>query len=145
MKDISKTPPVPSCCCRSTQTSSPPTLGPPPLRRNRAIDDEYKAAKYIEIAQLLLNSDDDCEAEAFVMRAAALQGACKSRRIRFQVQACRARIYDGQRKFVEAARIFFELSLIDRATVIEIEGMVDDKRLEEQNLEVAVLDGGLCR
>eukprot|EP00295_Goniomonas_pacifica_P025110 CAMPEP_0175945012 /NCGR_PEP_ID=MMETSP0108-20121206/26464_1 /TAXON_ID=195067 ORGANISM="Goniomonas pacifica, Strain CCMP1869" /NCGR_SAMPLE_ID=MMETSP0108 /ASSEMBLY_ACC=CAM_ASM_000204 /LENGTH=416 /DNA_ID=CAMNT_0017270225 /DNA_START=1 /DNA_END=1251 /DNA_ORIENTATION=- len=102
----------------------------------RQLSDDYKAEKYIKIAQLFLECDEPVEAEAFVNRATAIIHKCTHPRLKFSHQACRARILDSQRRFLDSARHYYELSQLDKAAVMAIDGTttVDETALEQQNL-----------
>jgi len=42
--------------------------------------------------------------------------------VKYQHQACRARIYDAKRKFLDAARHYYDLSQVGKAAVIACMG-----------------------
>ena len=76
-------------------------------------------------------------------RSHAIVGASEfnNLEVKFQHQACRARIFDAKRKFQDAARHYYELSQVGKATVIAIMGAQAaqqanlDQIIEEQNVE----------
>jgi COP9 signalosome complex subunit 4 len=117
----------------------------------RNISDEYKAKMYVRIAMLYLEDEDEVAAEAFVQRSHAIVGASEfnNLEVKFQHQACRARIFDAKRKFQDAARHYYELSQVGKATVIAIMGAQAaqqanlDQIIEEQNVE-ALNKAAIC-
>mmetsp|Transcript_64931 Transcript_64931/g.159874 ORF Transcript_64931/g.159874 Transcript_64931/m.159874 type:complete len:291 (-) Transcript_64931:12-884(-) len=118
----------------------------------RNISDEYKAKMYVRIAMLYLEAEDEISAETFVGRSHAIIGKqdFNNLEVKFQHQACRARIYDAKRKFQDAARHYYELSQVGKATVVAVMGeaaaaQMDkiDQIIEEQNLE-ALSKAAIC-
>ena len=117
----------------------------------RNISEEYKAKMFVRIAMLYLEDDDEVNAEIYVGRSHAIIGKSefKNLEVKFQHQACRARIYDAKRKFQDAARHYYELSQIGKATVIAIMGEQAagqtnlDEIIEAQNLD-ALTKAAIC-
>jgi len=110
----------------------------------RNISDEYKAKMYVRIAMLYLEDDDEVSAETFVGRSHVIIGKpdFTNLEVKFQHQACRARIYDAKRKFQDAARHYYELSQVGKATIVAVMGADVaaaqsnlDELIEKQNLE----------
>ena len=117
----------------------------------RNISEEYKAKMFVRIAMLYLEDDDEVNAEIYVGRSHAIIGKSefKNLEVKFQHQACRARIYDAKRKFQDAARHYYELSQVGKATVIAIMGEQAagqtnlDEIIEAQNLD-ALTKAAIC-
>lgn len=117
----------------------------------RNIPDDYKAKMYVRIAMLYLEDDDEVAAETFVGRSHVIIGKSEfqNAEVKFQHQACRARIYDAKRKFQDAARHYYELSQVGKATVIAIMGEAAasqdnlDEIIEAQNLD-ALTKAAIC-
>jgi len=117
----------------------------------RNISEEYKAKMFVRIAMLYLEDDDEVNAEIYVGRSHAIIGKSefKNLEVKFQHQACRARIYDAKRKFQDATRHYYELSQVGKATVIAIMGEQAagqtnlDEVIEAQNLD-ALTKAAIC-
>ncbi|EKX53209.1 hypothetical protein GUITHDRAFT_156990 [Guillardia theta CCMP2712] len=117
----------------------------------RNISDEYKAKMYVRIAMLYLEDDNEISAEAFVHRSHNIIGKpdFTNLQVKFQHQACRARIYDAKRKFLDAARHYYELSQVGKATVLAVMGEEAaklsniDEMIETQNLD-ALNKAAIC-
>ena len=117
----------------------------------RNISEEYKAKMYVRIAMLYLEDEDETNAEVFVGRSHVIIGMSefKNLEVKFQHQACRARIYDAKRKFHDAARHYYELSQVGKATVMAIMGQDAasqanlDEVIEAQNLD-ALTKAAIC-
>jgi COP9 signalosome complex subunit 4 len=117
----------------------------------RNISDEYKAKMYVRIAMLYLEDDDETNADVFVGRSHVIIGKSefKNLEVKFQHQACRARIYDAKRKFQDAARHYYELSQVGKATIMAIMGEEAarqanlDETIEAQNLD-ALTKASIC-
>ncbi|KAJ1473227.1 hypothetical protein T484DRAFT_3364849 [Baffinella frigidus] len=117
----------------------------------RTITDEYKAKMYVRIAMLYLEDEDEVSAEAFVARSHAIVGMpdFTNLEVKFQHQACRARIFDAKRKFQDAARHYYELSQVGKATVVAVMGEAAaqdpnlDQIIEEQNVD-ALNKAAIC-
>jgi len=103
----------------------------------RHIEDEYKAKMYVRIAMLYLEDDDETNADTFVGRSHVIIGKSEftNLEVKFQHQACRARIYDAKRKFQDAARHYYELSQVGKATVMAIMG---EEAASQANLEEVI-------
>eukprot|EP00802_Teleaulax_amphioxeia_P000828 Tamp_00829.p2 GENE.Tamp_00829~~Tamp_00829.p2 ORF type:complete len:507 (+),score=154.75 Tamp_00829:4344-5864(+) len=117
----------------------------------RNISEDYKAKMYVRIAMLYLEDDDEVNAEIYVGRSHVIIGKAefKNLEVKFQHQACRARIYDAKRKFQDAARHYYELSQVGKATVVAIMGEEAarqanlDEVIEAQNLD-ALTKAAIC-
>eukprot|EP00285_Hemiselmis_virescens_P000630 CAMPEP_0173414480 /NCGR_PEP_ID=MMETSP1356-20130122/84350_1 /TAXON_ID=77927 ORGANISM="Hemiselmis virescens, Strain PCC157" /NCGR_SAMPLE_ID=MMETSP1356 /ASSEMBLY_ACC=CAM_ASM_000847 /LENGTH=429 /DNA_ID=CAMNT_0014376663 /DNA_START=35 /DNA_END=1324 /DNA_ORIENTATION=- len=118
----------------------------------RNISDDYKAKMYVRIAMLYLEADDEVNADTFVGRSHAIvgKGDFTNLEVKFQHQACRARIYDAKRKFQDAARHYYDLSQVGKATVIACMGEDAaaqmgniDQVIEAQNLD-ALSKAAVC-
>ena len=108
----------------------------------RNVSDEYKAKLYVRIAMLYLEDDDEVSADSYVARSHSIVGkadftnleveqsksdifiddpdsdeSCAGfdPQVKFQHQACRARIFDAKRNFQAAARHYYELSQVHPA------------------------------
>ncbi|TPX37109.1 hypothetical protein SmJEL517_g00901 [Synchytrium microbalum] len=88
---------------------------------HRAVSDEYKLGIYLRIGRLFLEDDDAVSAEAYLNRASllALSG---SRLAQLQLKASQAKVLDFQRRFLQAAQKYHELSYTAE--------MDDDERVE---------------
>ena len=80
----------------------------------RTLSDEEKFKVYVRIVRLFLEDDDSVQAETYYNRAASLSGSASSsdRETSLAYKLCQARINDFQRKFLEAASRYHELSWI---------------------------------
>jgi len=76
----------------------------------RVLDDNYKVEKYIKIAMLYLQDEENVSAEAFINRASLLIGEETDAELKLKHKVCYARILDAKRKFLEAATRFYQLS-----------------------------------
>ena len=72
--------------------------------------DEEKLKVYIRIVRLLLEDEDSVQAETYYNRAALLINSTNDRETLLSVKLCQARIHDYQRRFLEAASRYHELS-----------------------------------
>eukprot|EP00291_Cryptomonas_curvata_P017564 CAMPEP_0172167884 /NCGR_PEP_ID=MMETSP1050-20130122/9823_1 /TAXON_ID=233186 /ORGANISM="Cryptomonas curvata, Strain CCAP979/52" /LENGTH=416 /DNA_ID=CAMNT_0012838731 /DNA_START=43 /DNA_END=1290 /DNA_ORIENTATION=+ len=117
----------------------------------RNVSDEYKAKLYVRIAMLYLEDDDEVSADSYVARSHSIVGKADftNLEVKFQHQACRARIFDAKRNFQAAARHYYELSQVGKATVLAVMGAAAaeqdnlDELIEQQNLE-ALTKAAVC-
>ena len=72
--------------------------------------DAYKADLFIQIAMLYLEQDAFQSADEWMNKAWPLMSQAMEQRLHMRFNACFARVYDGRRKFFEAARKYYELS-----------------------------------
>ena len=96
---------------------------------NRALNDFARLDTYIRIARLHLESDDPVQADVFLKRASHLLSIAtdaarggggsyteeergKAKVLLLSYKLCQARIYDSQRRFLDAAARFHELSYV---------------------------------
>eukprot|EP00668_Euglena_longa_P029212 GGOE01036556.1.p1 GENE.GGOE01036556.1~~GGOE01036556.1.p1 ORF type:complete len:392 (-),score=170.22 GGOE01036556.1:86-1261(-) len=90
--------------CAQTLIGIPLDLG------SRALNEEYKLAHYVRIAQLFLEEDDHVQAETYINKCLPLVNSGIDPVLHLKYKACFARIQDCQRKFFEAATRYYELS-----------------------------------
>lgn len=62
------------------------------------------------IAECCLEDDESVDAEVFVNRASAFMNEINDKQIQLRFRATSARVLDSNRKFLEAADRYFELS-----------------------------------
>ncbi|KAH8830517.1 hypothetical protein DL96DRAFT_1813555 [Flagelloscypha sp. PMI_526] len=78
----------------------------------RSITDAVKLDTYIRIVRLLLEEGDSVQAETYYNRAALLIHSNQDKEIALKYKLCQARISDYNRKFLEAASRYHELSYV---------------------------------
>ncbi|XP_006460310.1 hypothetical protein AGABI2DRAFT_192055 [Agaricus bisporus var. bisporus H97] len=78
----------------------------------RSVSDSDKLRVYIRIVRLLLEDEESVQAETYYNRAALLVHSTTDREVILQFKLCQARISDYNRKFLEAAGRYHELSYI---------------------------------
>jgi COP9 signalosome complex subunit 4 len=76
------------------------------------MSDNEKLRVYIRIVRLLLEDEDNVQAETYFNRAQTLIHSANDREITLQFKLCQARISDYGRKFLEAAGRYHELSYV---------------------------------
>jgi len=79
---------------------------------SRPVSDADKLRVYIRIVRLLLEDEESVQAETYYNRAALLIHSESDREITLQFKLCQARISDYNRKFLEAASRYHELSYV---------------------------------
>ena len=77
---------------------------------NRAFSEQQKADIYIKIAETYLADDETVDAENFVNRASGLMEAVDDWLLQLRYRTTYARVLDSNRKFLEAALRYYELS-----------------------------------
>ncbi len=93
--------PLPAAASQHTQFAVP-----------RSISDLDKLRVYVRIVRLLLEDEESVQAETYYNRAALLIHSTTDREIILQFKLCQARISDYNRKFLEAASRYHELSYV---------------------------------
>jgi COP9 signalosome complex subunit 4 len=83
----------------------------------RAVDDNFKLSKCIQIARLYLEDDDAVNAEAFINKASFLVSNSQNEVLNLQYKVCYARILDMKRKFLEAALRYYGISQIEQRQI----------------------------
>lgn len=78
----------------------------------RSIPDQEKLQIYIRIVRLLLEDEDNVQAETYYNRAALLVHTTSDKTTLLAYKLCQARIMDYSRKFLEAASRYHELSWV---------------------------------
>lgn len=78
----------------------------------RSIPDQEKLQIYIRIVRLLLEDEDNVQAETYYNRAALLVHSTNDKTTLLAYKLCQARIMDYSRKFLEAATKYHELSWV---------------------------------
>ncbi|XP_010442092.1 PREDICTED: COP9 signalosome complex subunit 4-like [Camelina sativa] len=101
----------------------------------RAVDENFKLSKCIQIARLYLEDDDAVNAEAFINKASFLVSSSQNEVLNLQYKVCYARILDMKRKFLEAALRYYGISQIEQRQIGDDE--IDENALE-QALSAAV-------
>ncbi|VDB85384.1 unnamed protein product [Peniophora sp. CBMAI 1063] len=79
---------------------------------NSRTTDEEKLQFYVRIVRLHLEDEDSVSAETYYNRAASLIHSTRDKVIVLQYKLCQARINDYNRKFIEAALRYHELSFV---------------------------------
>ena len=79
---------------------------------NARTTDEEKLRFYVRIVRLHLEDEDSVSAETYYNRAASLIHSTRDKVIVLQYKLCQARINDYNRKFIEAALRYHELSFV---------------------------------
>ncbi|CAL1700674.1 unnamed protein product [Somion occarium] len=74
--------------------------------------DEDKFRVYVRIVRLLLEEENNAQAESYYNRAAILAHSTTDRETLLQFKLCQARLNDYARKFLEAATRYHELSYV---------------------------------
>jgi COP9 signalosome complex subunit 4 len=77
---------------------------------NRAWSEQDKFRVYIRIVRLLLEEGDSVQAEVYYNRAALLLPHNTDRELALMFKLSQARVHDCNRKFLEAASRYHELS-----------------------------------
>lgn len=78
----------------------------------RKVDGDFKTKIYLRVAQLYLTDDASELAESFVSRAARLVHDSNDPETKMLYKSMHTQIQDSQRKFLEAAHGYIELTLI---------------------------------
>ncbi|KAJ7781206.1 hypothetical protein B0H16DRAFT_1671545 [Mycena metata] len=78
----------------------------------RAMADSDKLRVYVRIVRLLLEDEENSQAETYYNRAALLVHSTTDKETLLQFKLCQARISDYGRKFLEAASRYHELSYV---------------------------------
>ena len=97
------------CVCRWLPEYDLPDLY---ILRYRSIPDQEKLQIYIRIVRLLLEDEDNVQAETYYNRAALLVHSTNDKATLLAYKLCQARIMDYSRKFLEAASRYHELSWV---------------------------------
>ena len=97
------------CVCRWLPEYGLPDLY---ILRYRSIPDQEKLQIYIRIVRLLLEDEDNVQAETYYNRAALLVHSTNDKATLLAYKLCQARIMDYSRKFLEAASRYHELSWV---------------------------------
>ncbi|XP_010552497.1 PREDICTED: COP9 signalosome complex subunit 4-like [Tarenaya hassleriana] len=103
----------------------------------RAVDDNFKLSKCIQIARLYLEDDDAVNAEAFINKASFLVSNSQNEVLNLQYKVCYARILDLKRKFLEAALRYYNISQIEKR-------QIGDEEIDENALEQALSAAVTC-
>jgi COP9 signalosome complex subunit 4 len=103
----------------------------------RAVDDNFKLSKCIQIARLYLEDDDAVNAEAFINKASFLVSNSQNEVLNLQYKVCYARILDMKRKFLEAALRYYGISQIEQR-------QIGDEEIDENALEQALSAAVTC-
>ncbi|XP_010540351.1 PREDICTED: COP9 signalosome complex subunit 4 isoform X2 [Tarenaya hassleriana] len=103
----------------------------------RAVDDNFKLSKCIQIARLYLEDDDAVNAEAFINKASFLVSNSQNEVLNLQYKVCYARILDMKRKFLEAALRYYDISQIEKR-------QIGDEEIDENALEQALSAAVTC-
>ncbi|TFK56008.1 hypothetical protein OE88DRAFT_1652571 [Heliocybe sulcata] len=78
----------------------------------RSVSDEEKLRVYIRIVRLLLEDEDSTQADSYYNRAALLAHTTTDKETQLAFKLCQARIMDYNRRFLEAAQRYNELSWV---------------------------------
>jgi len=88
---------------------------------------EEKADHYVKIAETYMMNDETVDAEIFVNKAMSLMSDVKQWQLQLRYKVTHSRILDSNRKFLDAARNYYELSQtpstqIDSEELLELLG-----------------------
>ncbi|RDW47788.1 hypothetical protein B0I75DRAFT_135419 [Yarrowia lipolytica] len=75
------------------------------------ITDDQKVAVYVRIVRMLLEDEDDAGAETYLNKCALLIHKCNDPAQKVHFKLSQARIFDTRRKFLDATRKYYEMSL----------------------------------
>lgn len=78
-----------------------------------------KAALFVRISELLLEDDDTVEAERYIKKASEIIHLAPDAHLQLRYRVSYARIQDSQKKFLEAALKYYQLSQIEDDTIEE--------------------------
>lgn len=79
----------------------------------------------MKIAETYLVEDEAVDAEAFVNRASALMEAVQDYWLQLRYRVVQAKVLDANRKFLEAALRYYELSQAQRREIPQVRRMMD--------------------
>lgn len=85
----------------------------------RPFADEEKADIYIKCAETYLEADMAVEAEVFMNKSSPFINAVVSWTVQLRYKVTFARVQDANRKFVEAALRYYELSTLENENVVQ--------------------------
>eukprot|EP00744_Colponema_vietnamica_P006134 GILI01008930.1.p1 GENE.GILI01008930.1~~GILI01008930.1.p1 ORF type:complete len:391 (-),score=158.02 GILI01008930.1:114-1286(-) len=85
----------------------------------RSLNAEQKGARWIRIAELYIEGGDEVMAEPFVSRVQNIVTDIKDKGVLLKHKYCKARIQDGKKQFLDAAKLYYELSQQSAETVVE--------------------------
>lgn len=77
------------------------------------ISEDKKVSVYIRIVRMLLEEEDDVGAETYLNKCALIIHKCSDPTQKVHFKLSQARIFDTRRKFLDATRKYFEMSLED--------------------------------
>ncbi|CAF2141907.1 hypothetical protein HID58_006618 [Brassica napus] len=103
----------------------------------RAVDENFKLSKCIQIARLYLEDDDAVNAETYINKASFLVSSSQNEVLNLQYKVCYARILDMKRKFLEAALRYYGISQIEQRHI-------GDEEIDENALEQALSAAVTC-
>lgn len=86
---------------------------------NRIFTDEEKADLYVKIAEAFLEDDQTAEAELYVNKASAFINAVENWALVLRYKVTYARVLDANRKFIDAAMRYYELSQTQHQDVVQ--------------------------
>ncbi|XP_013614075.1 PREDICTED: COP9 signalosome complex subunit 4-like [Brassica oleracea var. oleracea] len=112
----------------------------------RAVDENFKLSKCIQIARLYLEHysgslillcSDAVNAETYINKASFLVSSSQNEVLNLQYKVCYARILDMKRKFLEAALRYYGISQIEQRHI-------GDEEIDENALEQALSAAVTC-
>ncbi|KAL0771631.1 hypothetical protein Bca101_036782 [Brassica carinata] len=103
----------------------------------RAVDENFKLSKCIQIARLYLEDDDAVNAETYINKASFLVNSSQNEVLNLQYKVCHARILDMKRKFLDAALRYYSISQIEKR-------QIGDEEIDENALEQALSAAVTC-
>jgi len=80
---------------------------------------QQKAEIYVKVAEAFLQDDETVDAESFVTRASGLMNSVEDWSLKLRYRATYARVLDANRKFLEAAMKYHELSQTQSADIAQ--------------------------
>lgn len=86
------------------------------------ISDDKKVAIYVRIIRMLLEDEDDAGAETYLNKCSLLINKCSDPAQKVHFKMSQARIFDNRRKFLDATRKYYEMSLEEAVDVEDRQG-----------------------
>jgi COP9 signalosome complex subunit 4 len=86
---------------------------------NRIFTDEEKADLYVKIAEAFLEDDQTAEAELYVNKASSFINTVNNWALVLRYKVTYARVLDANRKFIDAAMRYYELSQTQQQDVVQ--------------------------
>eukprot|EP00611_Tribonema_gayanum_P012424 TRINITY_DN2305_c0_g5_i1.p1 TRINITY_DN2305_c0_g5~~TRINITY_DN2305_c0_g5_i1.p1 ORF type:complete len:398 (+),score=177.15 TRINITY_DN2305_c0_g5_i1:256-1449(+) len=91
----------------------------------RALSDEEKAEVHVKVAEAFLADDEPDAAENYVNKASPLMAEVQNWQLQLRYRTVSARVLDANRKFLDAAMRYYELSQARQAAQIAAEDLLE--------------------